>query len=351
MTKADKQSVMDRIQGAGKVTPALAEGQTMQEPVRDIETITGELLEAKRRGGEAILTIGHRLIEAKSVLSDGEWLSWLADKADFSPRTAQRFMRLAREWSDATALSHLGASKALQLLALPESEREEFMGETHQVDGEVKTVIDMTSRELEKAIKERDEARKAEEQAKADAHAAEEARASTEKLLKTANEMLELSKTEKEMAETSIADLEKQLAELKSAPVSVAVMSVDQEKLDQARAEGEASKAEELAELQKNLDKAKETKKAADEKRKQAEADVAELKKQLEEAVKAKVQSDLMADPDMAKFEVYFNQAQEVVNKLRGILLKARGRDDQTAAEKIKNAILALSDAVKGAAQ
>ena len=58
-----------------------------------------------------------------------------------------------------------------------------------------------------------------------------------------------------------------------------------------------------------------------------------------------------MADPDMAKFEVYFNQAQEVVNKLRGILLKARGRDDQTAAEKIKNAIFALSDAVKGAAQ
>lgn len=351
MTKTDKQSVMDRIQGAGKVTPTLAEGQTMQEPVRDIETITGELLEAKRRGGEAILTIGHRLIEAKSVLSDGEWLSWLAEKADFSPRTAQRFMRLAREWSDATALSHLGASKALQLLALPESEREEFMGETHQVDGEEKAVINMTSRELEKAIKDRDEARKAAEQAKADASAAAEEKESTEKMLKHANELLELAKAEKEQEAVRISDLKKQLAELKSAPVSVAVMSVDQEKLDQARAEGEASKAEELAELQKSLDKAKENKKAAEEKRKQAEADVAELKKQLEEAVKAKEQAALRADPDTAKFEIYFNQAQEVVNKLRGLLLKARGREDQETAEKLTKAILALSEAVKGAAQ
>ncbi len=35
---------------------------------RDIETITGEILEAKRAGGEAILTIGRCLIEAKEKL-------------------------------------------------------------------------------------------------------------------------------------------------------------------------------------------------------------------------------------------------------------------------------------------
>lgn len=41
---------------------------------RDIETITGEILEAKRVGGEAILTIGRCLSEAKAVLPHGEWL-------------------------------------------------------------------------------------------------------------------------------------------------------------------------------------------------------------------------------------------------------------------------------------
>ena len=41
--------------------------QTMAKPVegRTIETITDEILDAQRRGGEAILTIGRCLIEAK----------------------------------------------------------------------------------------------------------------------------------------------------------------------------------------------------------------------------------------------------------------------------------------------
>lgn len=348
-TKTDKQSVMDRLSGAGMVTPTLAEGH--QPTVRDIEAITGEILEAKRAGGEAILTIGQRLIEAKALLSEGEWLPWLAEKVDFSPRTAQRFMRLAREWSDATALSHLGASKALQLLALPESEREEFLSEPHQVNGEEKTVVDMTSRELEKAIKERDEARKAAEQAKADKKAADEARASMEQSLKQANDLLDRARTDVKTANDMTAELEKQLAELKAAPVDVAVMEVDQAALDKARAEGEASKAEEITELQAKLDKAKAAKEKADEERKNAEAAVDTLKLQLEAAAKAKAQATALSDPDVAKFEVYFNQAQEVANKLLGLLIKARGREDQTAAEKLSRAMLALGDKIKEAAK
>ena len=94
--------------------------QTMAAPVegRTIETITDEILELKQTAGEAILEIGNRLIEAQSMLSHGEWLTWLTERVEFSPRTAQRFMRLSREWSNATALSHLGATKALALLAL-----------------------------------------------------------------------------------------------------------------------------------------------------------------------------------------------------------------------------------------
>ena len=39
--------------------------RTLTPGERTIETITGEILDAQRRGGEAILTIGRCLIEAK----------------------------------------------------------------------------------------------------------------------------------------------------------------------------------------------------------------------------------------------------------------------------------------------
>ena len=61
---------------------------------RDIEVITQEILDAKRRGGEAILTIGRCLTEAKQAIPHGEWLPWLNERVEFSERTAQNFMRL-----------------------------------------------------------------------------------------------------------------------------------------------------------------------------------------------------------------------------------------------------------------
>ncbi len=219
------------------------------------------------------------------------------------------------------------------------------------MNGEEKAVIDMTSRELEKAIRERDEARKAAEQAQADTRAAQEARESMEQSLKMTNDLLDRARKEKEQAAADVAGLEKQLADLKAAPVDVAVMQMDQEQLDKARTEGEAAKAAEIAELQAKLDKAREANKKSDEKRKDAEAAVEALKTQLDEAARARRQADAMADPDVAKFEVYFNQAQEVVNKLRGLLIKARGREDQTTAEKLTKAITALADAVRRAAE
>ena len=65
MKQTDKSALASRLGGIGMVAPTLAEGQPGQmENVRDIEIITGEILEAKRVGGEAVLTIGRGLIEA-----------------------------------------------------------------------------------------------------------------------------------------------------------------------------------------------------------------------------------------------------------------------------------------------
>lgn len=317
--------------------------QTMAAPVegRTIETITDEILELKQTAGEAILEIGNRLIEAQSMLSHGEWLTWLTERVEFSPRTAQRFMRLSREWSNATALSHLGATKALALLALPADEREQFMTETHQVDGQEKTIIDMSARQLEQAIKERDEARKAAEAAKADASAAEQARAKMEEDMIVTQNLLESARADADSAGSRARALEEKLRMLQEKPVEVAVETVvDQDAIDKARAEA-------VAEMQAKLEKAKEAKAKADEKRKNAEASVEILKKSIAEMERNEKKAALGSDKDVAQFEVLFNQGQELANKMRGLLLKARGREDLSAAQMMEKSLVALGDAVK----
>lgn len=308
--------------------------QTMAQPVegRTIEAITGEILDAKRAGGEAILTIGRCLMEAKEMLPHGEWLPWLTEKVEFSPRTAQNFMRLAREWTNTQTLADLGASKALTLLALPPEEREQFVSENN--------VIDMSARQLEQAIKDRDEARKAAEEAKAEAATAEEARAKMAEDMALLNARLAGAREDQEQALQAAAKLEAELAELKARPVEVAVEKVaDPEAVEKARAEA-------VAQMQEKLDRAKEAKKKAEEKRQAAEEALAQAQRKLEEQVRAEKKAALGADKDVAQFEVFFSQAQETANKMRGLLLKARGREDQSAAQGMERALRALAEAI-----
>ena len=311
---------------------------------RSIETITTEILTLKQDAGNAILGIGQRLNEARAILPEGEWLQWLTEQVDFSPRTAQRFMRLAREWSDATALSHLGATKALTLLALPPEERQQFIEENHIVDGEEKSVIDMTSRELEKAIRERDEAKKNAEAARADAQAAEDSRAKIEADMAALKNLQKSAQEAEEQARRELESVRAELKELQDKPVDVAVMEVDQTALDNARKEAEAG-------MQAKLDKAVEARKKAEEKRKEAEEQVAELQRKLEAAKAEERKSVISGDRDLATFELLFNQAQEVVNKLHGLLLKLKGREDTELAGKVEKAMLALADATRRCAE
>lgn len=308
--------------------------QTMTKPAGDrtIEAITGEILDAKRAGGEAILTIGRCLIEAKDMLPHGEWLPWLTEQVEFSPRTAQNFMRLAREWSNTQTLADLGASKALTLLALPAEEREQFM-EDHDV-------IDMSARQLEQAIKDRDEARKAAEAAQAEARTAEQARAKMAEDMALLNARLTGAREDRERALHDAAKLEEELAELKNRPVDVAVETVaDPEALEKARAEA-------VAEMQGKLDRAKERQKKAEAQAKEAQADLEQVKTQLQESERARKNAVLASDEDMATFQVLFQQTQDQANKMRGILLKLRGRSDQTAAQGVEKALRALAEAI-----
>ena len=311
---------------------------------RDIEVITQEILDAKRRGGEAILTIGRCLTEAKQTIPHGEWLPWLNERVEFSERTARNFMRLSREWSNRQARADLGAAKALTLLALPAEERESFIAENHVVGGEEKTVIDMTSRELERAIRERKEAQEAAAKAQAEASAAEQARAKMAEDMKLLNARLSGAQEDREQAAQAVARLEAQLAELKEKPVEVAVETVvDQAAIEKARAEA-------VAGMQDKLDKAREAKKRAEDKQKIAEEALEQARLQLEGQAREEKKAALGADKDLAQFEVLFDQTKDTVNRMHGILLKVRSRDED-AAGRLSKALAALAEAVRRCAE
>lgn len=299
---------------------------------RDIETITGEILDAQRRGGEAILTIGRCLIEAKEKLPHGEWLPWLNERVSYSERTAQNLMAVARKYSNPQTLADLGMAKAIALLALPDWERDEFI-EGHNV-------IDMSARELKQAIRERDEARAAAEHAQADAAAAEQARAKMADDMRLLNARLEGSREDRDQAirdrEQAIQDadrLEKELAELKARPVDVAVETVvDQEAIDKATAEVRAEMKEKL--------------KIARSQRREAEEALAAAQEQLDRLRKEDKRAELSSDKDLAQFELLFGQAQETVNMMHGILMKVMSRDED-AAVWMREALCALADGVR----
>ncbi|MBE5054765.1 DUF3102 domain-containing protein [Pseudoflavonifractor sp. DSM 107456] len=301
--------------------------QTMAQPAeeRTIEAVTGDILEAQRKGGEAVLTIGRCLIEAKDMLRHGEWLPWLAEKVGYSEKTAQNFMRLAREFSNPQAIADLGATKALKLLALPADEREQFVADHN--------VIDMTTRQLEAAIKERDEARAHAQQAEQERS---EAQQSAQKLQETLHDVLE----DRSDAYQRLEKLTEELDELKARPVEVAVETVvDQEAINKA-------KDEVRGEMQAKLDKAKEAAARAKYRQQEAEAKLDKVQTQLQDAERARKNAAMAADEDMAAFKVLFQQAQENANKMRGILLKLRAREDHASAQGAEKALKALAEAI-----
>lgn len=340
-------AVMGLISRGPASAPAPAGGSTPAPVERTIDEITADILRAQQTGGEAVLTIGKGLVEAKEKLNHGEWLDWLAERVNYSPRMAQKLMKLGREWTNANALTHLGTAKAFALLVLPEDERENFMTEPHMVNGEEKTVIDMTSRELEKAVRERAEALEAKVKAEAD--------------LKTMEDAMSKTMTSLDQANSAKDALQKELDALKSRPVEVAVQ-VDREAVEKAREEGYRQAKKEL----------KTAEKSAGEQVSKANADAASIKtelqkkqkevenlqfeldrarKKLEAKPEPAAPSPMSTDAELAQFKLLFDQAQTIVNQMRGLLLKARSREDSTVAEKLEAALTALSDKVRGCVQ
>ena len=136
---------------------------TDQAPARSLIEIEAEIMAQKRTIGRSIVVIGQALREAKGQLAHGAWGDWLRDRVNFSQGTAENYMRIAEQVHGDSTLLDLPYTKILALLAVPETEREQF-AQDNQVE-------DKSVSEIKRLIRERDEAR---EQIKALMHSAEQ---------------------------------------------------------------------------------------------------------------------------------------------------------------------------------
>ena len=335
-------------------------GQTPPED-KPLDLITEEILFYKRQAGGAIIEIGKRLLEAKSQLSHGEWLPWLREKVDISERRAQDFMRIAREYSKSAEIADLGASKALALLALPESERAEFASGTHLVNGAEKSVSEMTAKELKTAIEERDKARREAEEQKAAAEAAEASRAKMEQDMRQLKGLLDAARDNEREKAGALEAAERELQTLRDRPVEVAVETRDAspEQLSAARAEGirqgkaEAEKAgkrslseaeERVQKLRKELEQARREAKEANVRLQQAREEARQASERTREPGKLDA---LVSSENMMKFGVLFQSTQEMVNRLADAVEREKPENQK----KMRAALRALADAIFSVAQ
>lgn len=200
--------------------------------------------------------IGRRLVAAKEKVPHGGWLDWLKIETGLSPSTASRMMKIYEEYGDpqgclfgATAncatLKNLSVSNALKLLSVPEDEREQVADE---LDAE-----HISARELEKALKERDEAKKRSEELMNE--------------LRGTHEELERAEAHVDGLQQALQGQMDKVKELESRPVEVAVQideTAVKKAADAARAEAKAAGDAEIEKLKKKLEATEKKKEAAE---------------------------------------------------------------------------------------
>ena len=327
------------------------------QPQRNLEEITAEIVTITRQTQTMILhsaiEVGRRLCEAKEQIPHGEWGDYLRDKVDFSPSSANNFMRIFKEYgsdqmplfgeSKSQTFGNLSYSKAVALFAVPEGEREQFVAEND--------VENISVSELKKLIAERDAELEA---------AKKNERAARENMDVLRNQ---LSEARREAQESTVSEEEIEnirLAAFEEAEKSAKAAATSEIESIKKTAEAEKDKlAKKVAKLDDQLKKAKADAEAqvqkavADEKAKSAKLEmqlieaanadsqaVKDLEKERERA--AELEKKLrLADGNSAKFAVYFEDLQSCFNKLSGLLAKIEMSDAEKA-EKLKSGLKAV---------
>lgn len=296
--------------------------------IRDAEIIAAEIEMIKAQTRKIMLAssveIGRRLEEAKTLVPHGNWANWLKEKVNYSQSTAENLMRISKEYGDeqvnlfsgeakSQTFANLTYSQAVALFALPSEERADFVQEND--------IENMTSRQLQDAIKEKQAAEK-------------ENRTLRDKLdgayLDIDRKNQEIEKIKKEIAETEKAASGPSPEEIKKLRVEV------KEKI-----EAKYQKESKQLTLDKN---------AAEEKSQKIEEEYKEKIRQLKldnnsillRQQEAEKKLKIMK-PGVEKFSAYFDNHQESYNKMKSVIEKLKTEDPETA-DRLKNALKVLTD-------
>ena len=268
---------------------------------------------------EGAIQIGERLQEAKEMAGHGNFGQWCQENLNYSQDTAQKFMKLAREYGGQnnvlanTAMSrNFSISNALSLLKVPEEDREQFV-EEHQVE-------DMTNKELEEEIRRLNEEK-----------------ASRERTIQVLNNSMRDEAEKLLQAQHEIEDLKRQLDD---APVE-AVDPKEVEKLKAKLEKTEAALEKEKEKLKKEKDDRqdtidKELKAAGDAMQEQAKKSIESLQKEVD---RLKRREQKAGNETLLKFKILVDQLQDVFRQAGECIL---AEEDQEKADKMNAALRAV---------
>lgn len=290
--------------------------QVIAAEIRQIET------QARQYVLVSAIEIGRRLHEAKALVPHGSWGKWLKENVNYSQSTANNFMRIAEEFGDSNlqAIGNISYTQAVALLALPSEEREQFAAEHN--------VAEMSSRELQAAIREKQELerklKEQEEALKAEQARTEEERKKREALYDQYQTELNLRKEQ----EHKLNELQNQLlaAEKSGDKQAAAKIKTELRKAEKEASEAKA-RADELEQKMKQLES--EIQARIEERVKARESELAEQAKKREEAAAkqiAELEEKLRKNNNVAGIKVkllfetlvsHFNELISAVNELQ----------------------------------
>ncbi len=320
-------------------------------PAREIGVITSEIKDICRQARCMALMyaveIGRRLTEAKEILPYGNWGKWLNEEVNFSERSAQNFMKLFNEYgssqlsffsfgSNPQTFADLPYSKALALLSIPVDERESFAEDVK--------VKEISLKDLQKAIKERDAAQKqfveiSQERDKL-SKSLKEAEETSRTMATNASEALkevESLKSEVSESKKKLKELRHKLKEVKDNPV------VSEEVLDKIREESreviskelEESTSKAVKEYQEKISAAEQRANAAESAKKEAEGIMEDLRKKLK-----------LANPKLTVFKTLFEDLQETYARLLVIYHDILDENPELA-KNLSAALYSFKDSIK----
>lgn len=339
--------------------------------MRDIDTITTEIQtiegQVQRFAIYGCIEIGKRLVEVKEIVGHGGWGKYLAEKVRYSQQWATNLMNLYKEYGSAQeslfesfansqSFGNIDVTKHILLLSVPAEEREAFAAE-HDAEN-------ASTRELQAAIRARDDAQAA---ATEQTERAEKAQAKAEELenqldiaegkilirdetIKQLKAEADVAAKKEEEATGKVDKLTKQLKAAKDAEKAAkealaeakAKPEIPESMMEEMRQQVAADAAAKATEdLQKQLEAAQNAAAEAEQRRVAAEEKVAEA----ERKVKA-------ADGNIALVKAYSEGVVDQFNKMLGAIKLVEQADPQRGANLRKNArekvLPALMKALEG---